>query len=87
MLPALRNGDWLVVRWGARVRPGDVVVVRRPDRPGLLIVKRAVRREGAGWWVAGDNPAYSDDSRLFAAVPEDLVLGRVLCRYWPLRRR
>ncbi|MGH8868899.1 MAG: nickel-type superoxide dismutase maturation protease [Actinomycetes bacterium] len=87
MLPALSPGDWLLVRWGARVRPGDVVVLRRPDRADLLVVKRAVRRLDRGWWVAGDNPGASDDSRTFGVVPVDQVLGRVLCRYWPLRRR
>ncbi|HSF26428.1 MAG TPA: nickel-type superoxide dismutase maturation protease [Actinomycetes bacterium] len=87
MLPTLHPGDWLVVRWGAHVRPGDVVVARRPDRPGLLLVKRVVRREPGGWWLVGDNPGASDDSRLFGPVADDLVLGRVLGRYWPLGRR
>jgi nickel-type superoxide dismutase maturation protease len=85
MLPALHPGDWLVVRWGGRVRVGDMVVVRRPDRIALLMVKRAVRREGDGWWVAGDNPSDSIDSRLFGAVPDPLVVGRVVFRYWPWR--
>ncbi len=85
MLPSLHPGDWLVVRWGARLRPGDVVVARRPDRPSLVIVKRAVRRVARGWELRGDNPLASDDSRLFGPVGDDLVLGRVLFRYWPLR--
>jgi nickel-type superoxide dismutase maturation protease len=85
MLPTLRARDWLVVRWGARPRPGDVVVARRPDRPQLIIVKRAVRRTPAGWLLAGDNAVASDDSRVFGPVDDALVLGRVLFRYWPLR--
>ena len=60
-----------------------MVVVERPDRPGLLLVKRVVRREAGGWWVEGDNAAASDDSRLFGPVPDALVLARVLARYWP----
>lgn len=87
MLPTLRPGDWLVVRWRADVGPGDVVVARRPDRPGLLLVKRVVRREPGGWWLEGDNPGASDDSRLFGPVPDDLVLARVVGRYWPPRPR
>lgn len=86
MLPTLRPGDVVVVRWGARVAPGDVVVVRRPDRPSLVVVKRAVGRDGAGWWVLGDNAAQSEDSRLFGPVPDPLVLGRALLRRWPPRR-
>ena len=32
-------------------------------RPGQLSVKRAVRPDGDGWWVLGDNPFGSTDSR------------------------
>jgi nickel-type superoxide dismutase maturation protease len=83
MRPALRPGDRLLVRWRAGIRPGDVVVARRPDRPTLLVLKRAVHRAGDGWWLAGDDPAASDDSRLFGPVADDLVVGRVLLRWWP----
>ena len=86
MAPTLLDGDWLLCRRvgpAYAVRAGDVVVVERPDRPGLLLVKRAVRREADGWWVEGDNAAASDDSRLFGPVPDSLVLARVLARYWP----
>lgn len=84
MVPTLRHGDALLVRRGSRVRPGDVVVGRFPAGPDHLVVKRAVRRQGAGWWLEGDNPLVADDSRAYG--PAD-VLGRVLCRYWPPRRR
>jgi nickel-type superoxide dismutase maturation protease len=86
MRPTLEPGDWLLVRWTRRITPGDVVVVRRPDRPGLVVVKRAVRRLQRGWWVAGDDPSASDDSRQFGVVPPEYVEGRVLARYWPVRR-
>jgi nickel-type superoxide dismutase maturation protease len=86
MLPEYAPGDWLFVRWGAdvarRARPGDVLVLARPDRPDLLLVKRLIaRRPDGGLWVQGDNSAASDDSRQFGAVPPDAVLGRVLFRY------
>ncbi len=87
MLPALHPGDWCLVRRGGRVRPGDIVVLERPDRPGLLVVKRVARAVSGGWWVEGDNAADSDDSRVFGAVPASAVIGRVLLRYYPLRRR
>lgn len=90
MLPTLADGDWLIcrrVRGTAGVREGDVVVLERPDRPGLLIVKRVVRRDGSGWWVEGDNAAASDDSRLFGPVPDRHVIARVSARYWPRPRR
>ena len=61
--------------------------VRRPDRPELLLVKRAVRREGGGWWVEGDNTDASDDSRVFGPVPPDHVLAKAVARYLPSPRR
>ena len=81
MLPALRPGDCLLVRRPRRVRPGDVVVARFPARPDLLVVKRAVRPDGRLWWVEGDNPAVTDDSRRYGPAE---VLARVVLRYWPL---
>lgn len=86
MTPTLYPGDFLLVVRTDRIVPGDVVMAERPDRPGLLVVKRALAREAKGWWVEGDNPPCSDDSRIFGHVPDDHVLGRVLLRYWPPRR-
>jgi nickel-type superoxide dismutase maturation protease len=87
MSPTLRHGDAILVVRTSRVRPGDVVVARFADVPGL-VVKRAVRVDGAGWWVEGDNQAVRDDSRRYGPAR---IVGRVLLRWWPrlgwLRRR
>lgn len=85
MEPALKNGDCWVVRLGGRVSVGDVVLAVHPLRTGLQIVKRVVRAEGSGWWVEGDNPDSSDDSRSFGPVDE--IVGRLAFRYSPLLRR
>lgn len=87
MVPTLRPRDVVLVRWGAAGRPGDLVVLRHPHDSGQRIVKRAVRRQGDGWWVLGDNPAASEDSRAFGAVPDHLVEGRVVLGVRPLRWR
>jgi nickel-type superoxide dismutase maturation protease len=82
MEPALRPGDWLLVRRTRRIRPGQIVLARHPGRPDLLIVKRAARREDGGWWLESDNPdAGAVDSRRFGAVPLTLIEGRLLARY------
>jgi hypothetical protein len=40
-----------------------------------------------GWWLASDNPiAGAVDSARFGPVPADLIVARVLFRYWPPRR-
>lgn len=84
MAPALRAGDALLVRRGARVRPGDVVVARFRSRPDLLVVKRAVHAQDGGWWLRGDNEFVTDDSRAYGVAD---VIGRVVLRYWPRPRR
>jgi nickel-type superoxide dismutase maturation protease len=93
MEPALRPGDWLLVRRTMipgrppNLRAGQVVVARHPGRPDMLIVKRAARLDAGGWWLASDTPAAGAvDSRAFGAVPASLIEGRVLLRYWPVRR-
>ncbi|GGP51195.1 nickel-type superoxide dismutase maturation protease [Streptomyces abikoensis] len=83
MVPTLNPGDQLIVRYGAPVRPGDVVVLRHPFRQDLLIVKRAVERRDGGWWVMGDNPLVENDSREFGAVPEEFVVARAWLRLRP----
>ena len=81
MLPTLRPDDWLVVRRTTEAPVGALVVVEWPQRPGLLAVKRLIRRTPDGFWVEGDNPDFSDDSRRYGAVAQ--VWGRVMVRYWP----
>jgi nickel-type superoxide dismutase maturation protease len=83
MEPALRPGDWLLVRRTHRIRPGQIVLARHPAQPDLLLVKRAARHTNSGWWLESDNQdAAAVDSRRFGAVPEALIEGRVLLRYW-----
>jgi signal peptidase I len=85
MLPTLRDGDRLLVRYGVPPAPGSLVVVRLPGRPPA--VKRAVRRVPEGWWVERDNVVEGTDSWLVGAVPDDDVLAVVLRRLWPPRLR
>lgn len=81
MLPTLREGDCLLVRLGASVRAGDVVVARLRERPELLVVKRAVEEVDGAWLLASDNPAV-DGHGLTGGIGD--VEARVLLRYWPL---
>lgn len=85
MVPTLRPGDRLLLRYGAPVRPGCVVVLRHPLQHDLLIVKRIVERRPGGWWVRGDNPYVENDSREFGVVPDELVVARAVVRLRPPR--
>jgi signal peptidase I len=100
MEPTLRAGDWaLAVRVPRRrLRPGLVVVARPPARPGLEVVKRVVAGPGDvaldvrvlgpdEWFLAGDRPEASTDSRGFGTVPSSAIVGRVVLVYWPPDRR
>ncbi|MEV8594785.1 nickel-type superoxide dismutase maturation protease [Streptomyces sp. NPDC052013] len=83
MVPTLYHGDRLLVHYGARVRVGDVVVLRHPFQQDLLVVKRAAERRDGGWWVLGDNSYAGGDSTDYGTVPDELVLGKVRFRYRP----
>ncbi len=86
MEPAVRNGEWWIVRRTARVGVGDVVLVVHPSRPHALVVKRVARVDPAGLWVLGDNAAHSEDSRQFGRVAPEGIVGRLTLRYFPMRR-
>ncbi|ARP74369.1 nickel-type superoxide dismutase maturation protease [Streptomyces pluripotens] len=83
MVPTLRHGDRLLLRYGAPIRPGDVVVLRHPFQQDLLVVKRATERREGGWWVLGDNPYAGGDSTDYGVVPDELILGKAWFRYRP----
>jgi nickel-type superoxide dismutase maturation protease len=63
MTPTLSDGDRLLVRHGAPVRVGSVVLARFRSRPDLLVVKRVEQAAGDGWALASDNRAAGTDSR------------------------
>jgi len=88
MAPRLRAGALVIAEPlydAAVLRPGDVVVARRPDRPHLEIIKRINSIDAVGTiFLVGDNPAASTDSRQFGAVTREHIVARVRWRYWPL---
>ena len=45
-----------------------------------------VRLLAGEFFVLGDNRNVSEDSRTFGFLSRDRILGRILFRYWPLRR-
>jgi phage repressor protein C with HTH and peptisase S24 domain len=80
MAPTLSDGDVVLVRFGAGAGAGRVVLVRWSGRPAQLSVKRAVRPDGDGWLVLGDNPFGSTDSRTLGPAS---IVGVVAYRLWP----
>ncbi|MDT4892400.1 MAG: hypothetical protein QOE97_1435 [Pseudonocardiales bacterium] len=80
MSPTLRDGDVVIVRHGAEPRPGDVVLARYRSMPERQVVKRLVRREADGWWLASDNGAAGGDSTVHGVAD---VLARVVLWWRP----
>jgi phage repressor protein C with HTH and peptisase S24 domain len=80
MAPTLSSGDVVLVRRGRVPEEGDVALVVWDARPRQLSVKRVVAPRGEGWFVVGDNPFGSTDSRELGAAR---VLGVVTWRLWP----
>lgn len=98
MAPTLEAGDWALATVGGRVRAGDLVVLVHPAHPGLEMVKRVrclpgeTAPDGAtlgpdAYWVEGDDPDRSTDSRHFGPVDASALRGRVRFVYWPAERR
>lgn len=87
MEPALEAGDWVVVDFGATVGVGAIVVATRPDRPKLEVIKRVAQRNAEGdFFLLGDNPPQSTDSREWGWVEAEAIHGLVRFRYWPASR-
>ena len=87
MRPALAPGDCLLVSrvFGRlQIRPGRIVVVRHPVKPGFHLVKRVREVAGKQVWVEGDGPG-STDSRAFGPVGRGEILGTAWLRYWPAK--
>jgi hypothetical protein len=84
MTPALLSGDTVLVRHGAAVRPGDVVLARFRAMPDRLVLKRAVRPHEDGWWLASDNPFAGGDSAVHGVAD---VEARMVARLPRLGRR
>jgi signal peptidase I len=100
MAPVLAPGDrlWVDPRPGRPFERGDIVVLRDPETPGRLLVKRVVGLAGdrpgsaeplpAGTvYLEGDNPDRSRDSRAFGPVPLGSLVGLAWFRYSPAARR
>jgi len=77
MTPTLLPGDVVLVRHGAPVRPGAIVLARFASRPELLVVKRAVRPAAGGWLLASDHSRAGSDSRQYGVAEVLAVAVRI----------
>ena len=81
MLPTLKNGDAILIKTGAKCAVGDIVLAQHPFKQSVKIVKRIERIDAAEkYFLVGDDPAESTDSRAFGAVSLKLIKGKAICR-------
>lgn len=93
MAPTLRPGDFLIAVRSGPIRRGALAVVELPNPPRYEVVKRMVGVPGDSieggplspgeFWMLGDNPAASTDSRTMGPVRREAIRGVVRFRYWP----
>lgn len=49
-----------------------------PLRPHLVEIKRLINQSDGGWWVEGDNPDFSTDSREYGPINPATIKGIVI---------
>ena len=79
--PDYQDGDYVLVSrlpWlFSRVHPGDVVVFDHPRLGKMIKFVQRLEQDGRAVYVIGRD-ADSVDSRIFGAVPRNLLLGKVI---------
>jgi len=78
MSPLLMPNDEVLIAPHAKVKQGDIVVLRHPYRKDMKLVKVVKKIDEAGsFFVEGLNADESTDSRSFGFVSKSLVIGSV----------
>jgi nickel-type superoxide dismutase maturation protease len=81
MIPSLRSGDKVLIDPKASVKPGDIVLARHPFKSSVRILKRVTSIEPDGrFYLSGDNPDDSTDSRTFGTISKLDILGKAVAR-------
>jgi nickel-type superoxide dismutase maturation protease len=81
MNPTLRDGEVVLVDRDADIEVGDIVVAKHPIEQISEVVKRVERiNERGHYFLIGDNPDDSTDSRHYGAVTREYIKGKVVAR-------
>ena len=81
MLPTLKNGDAVLIAPNTKLAVGDIVLAQHPFKRSVKILKRIGEIDAQGnYFLVGDNPSESTDSRTFGAISLKSILGKAVCR-------
>ncbi len=81
MLPTLKDGDAILIDADAKIAVGDIILTKHPFKKSVKLVKRLSEIDQNGnYFLVGDNPPESTDSRTFGALSPKHLLGKAVCR-------
>lgn len=81
MNPTLKDGEVVLVDRDAEIEVGDIVVAKHPIEQISEVVKRVESiNERGHYFLIGDNPDDSTDSRHYGAVTREYIKGKVVAR-------
>lgn len=81
MLPTLKSGDAILIDADAKIAVGDIIFAKHPFKKSVKLLKRIEEIDQNGnYFLVGDNPSESTDSRTFGALSPKHLLGKAVCR-------
>jgi len=82
MSPTLEDGAAVLIKPLTDFHIGDIVLANHPFKQSVRILKRirTISPEGT-YYLTGDNPAESTDSRSFGSIQGKDMIGKAVCRF------
>ena len=80
MEPLFQEGNFVLVNKMSylffKPKVGHVVVIRHPQKPNLLLLKRIVKERNGMYFMKGDNASKSTDGRHFGWIGKEYIVGK-----------
>lgn len=87
MSPTLSENSEILISTNKKhinnLKIGDILYLQHPLQHNTHIVKRltAIKKNAQHYFVTGDNPNYSTDSRHFGPIAPTIIIGKVVCTF------
>jgi len=81
MFPSLKNGDFVLINPAFEPQIGDIVLADHPFKKSVKIIKRIKEINAEDrFFLIGDNPKESTDSRSFGTISRKDILGKIVAK-------